>query len=79
MLSFVVRDEDAGPVENLSLPKRCAAIYIYRHDEMILPAADCHLEPDDEVVLLTHEDSLRELRERWTMIPLGSNGAESGG
>jgi trk system potassium uptake protein TrkA len=76
---FVIRGEDAGPVENLPLPKRCAVICVYRYDEMILPSADFHQEADDEVVLLAHEDSLREVRERWAVIPAGANGAESGG
>jgi trk system potassium uptake protein TrkA len=79
LFSFVIRGEDAGPVENLPLPKGCAVICVYRYDEMILPSADFHLEADDEVVLLAHEDSLREVRERWAVIPAGANGAESGG
>ena len=79
LFSFVARGEDTGPIENLPLPKRCAVICIYRHNEMILPTADFRLEPDDEVVLLAHEDSLREVREHWTVLSTGTNGAESGG
>ncbi len=69
LFSFIVREEDVGPVEELSLPKRCAAICIYRHDQMILPKADCVLKLKDEVVVLAHEDGLTELRERWALPP----------
>ncbi|MCB1825078.1 MAG: TrkA family potassium uptake protein [Candidatus Competibacteraceae bacterium] len=69
LFSFIVREEDVGPVEELSLPKRCAAICVYRHDEMSLPKAGFALKLKDEVVVLAHEDSLSELRERWAMPP----------
>ena len=58
-----------GPVEDLSLPKRCAAICVYRHDEMLLPKVGFALKLKDEVVVLAHEDSLPELRERWAVPP----------
>ncbi|MCP5196940.1 MAG: TrkA family potassium uptake protein [Gammaproteobacteria bacterium] len=67
LFSFVVREEEAGVVEALPLPRRCAAICIYRYDKMLLPAANFRLESGDEIVLLVHEDSLRELRDRWTV------------
>lgn len=69
LFSLIVREEDVGPVEELSLPKRCAAICVYRHDEMLLPKAGFALKLKDEMVVLAHEDSLPELRERWAVPP----------
>lgn len=66
---FAVREEDVGSVGDLPLPKRCRAICIYRYDKMILPTADFQLELGDEVLLLVHENSLRELRDRWALAP----------
>lgn len=79
LFSFVVREEEVGLVEDLPLPKRCKAICIYRYDKMILPTADFQLEPGDEVLLLVHENSLHELRDRWAVAPsvMGSDEADA--
>ena len=59
--SFVVRDEQIGALAALALPPQTRVICIYRDGRMILPDADTELKSDDEVVLLTHRDSLAEL------------------
>ncbi|HRY15470.1 MAG TPA: TrkA family potassium uptake protein [Candidatus Competibacteraceae bacterium] len=78
LFSFAVREEEVGKVGDLPLPKRCMAICIYRYDKMILPAKDVQLELGDEVVLLAHESSLRELRDHWTVAPPEAETGESG-
>ncbi|MDS4028182.1 MAG: TrkA family potassium uptake protein [Candidatus Contendobacter sp.] len=75
LFSFIVREEDVGSVEELSLPKRCAVICVYRQDKMILPRTDFVLKLKDEVVVLAHEAGLPELRERWA-LPLPPPAAE---
>lgn len=59
--SFVVRADQAGALAALALPAQTRVICIYRKDGLILPAADTLLKVDDEVVLLTHRDSLGDL------------------
>ncbi|HRF43627.1 MAG TPA: TrkA family potassium uptake protein [Candidatus Competibacteraceae bacterium] len=77
LFSFAVREEDAGTVEDLPLPKHCMAICIYRYDKMLLPTKAFQLELGDEVVLLAHEDSMRELRERWAVAPAAADSDET--
>jgi len=63
--AFVVHEEIQGPLNELDLPKNCRVMCIYRQDELILPEADTRLNPDDEVVLITHQKQLAGLRERF--------------
>jgi trk system potassium uptake protein TrkA len=62
--SFVVRDEQAGSLDDLGLPDQTRVICIYREDRVIFPDEDTRLRPEDEVVLLTHRDRLDELKDR---------------
>lgn len=62
--SFVVHDEQAGRLADLSLPDQTRVICVYRDDRLIFPEADTKLKPDDEVVLLTHRERLTELQEQ---------------
>lgn len=62
--SFVVRDEQAGPLSDLPLPDQTRVICIYREDRVIFPDGDTRLSREDEVVMLTHRDRLDELKER---------------
>lgn len=61
--SFVVRDDQAGPIADLGLPEQSRLVCAYRGDRLILPAPDVQLEPGDEVVLVVHRDSLERLQE----------------
>jgi len=63
---FAAREEDAGPVSDLPLPKRTRVICIYRGEEFVLPDPDTAIERGDEVILITHADNLSALRERWS-------------
>jgi len=65
LFSFVVRDEDAGPLAKLGLPEKARAILVYRGGEVILPQADTALKKGDEIVLLTDAGMLADLEERW--------------
>jgi trk system potassium uptake protein TrkA len=61
--SFVVRAEQEGSVAELKLPDQSRVVCIYRKNQFILPDPDTSLEKDDEVVLITHRDSLETLKE----------------
>jgi trk system potassium uptake protein TrkA len=63
--SFVVRDNDAGPVAELKLPKHSRVVCFYRDGNLVIPREDTTLEPEDEVVVITHRDRLAELEKRF--------------
>lgn len=63
VLSFVAREAQQGPIADLNLPKQSRVVCIYRKNRFILPDEDFELKQDDEVVLITHRDSVDELGE----------------
>lgn len=63
--AFVVREEDAGPISGLNLPKRTRAICVYRGEDFLLPDQDTAVAKGDEVVLIAHSDDVASLIERW--------------
>lgn len=60
----MVRDEQAGPLDDLGLPDQTRVIYIYRDGHLEIPTSDAQLKAQDEVVLLTHRDRLNELKQQ---------------
>ncbi|MFZ0486051.1 MAG: TrkA C-terminal domain-containing protein, partial [Arenicellales bacterium] len=66
VFSFVARKEDEMQVDALGLPKDSRIICIYRDDKFLLAESETTLKSGDEVVIITHRDSLAELTERWT-------------
>ena len=64
--SFVVRDEEHGPLGALELPDKSRVVCLYRDDKFILPDAETVLEVGDEVIIITHRENLAELRNRWS-------------
>lgn len=64
--SFVTREEDAGPVSALNLPRESRVVCLYRNDKFILPDPDTELKTGDEVVVITHRQHLAELTSRWS-------------
>lgn len=68
-LSFVVRDDQAGPIGGLDLPERARVICVYRRSELLFPDADTELKTEDEVVLIVHRDDCDAAIER---LGLGS-------
>lgn len=72
VFSFVAREEDARPVDELELPGETRVICIYRDEKFLLPEDDARLKAGDEVVLVTHVRNLPALAERWSAPPAGS-------
>ncbi len=66
VLSFVVRDEQAGTVETLGIPTPSRLICLYREGRFILPEAETPLERDDQVIILTHREHVQMLLEFWS-------------
>ncbi len=61
--SFVLREQEVGPLDQLGLPKGAKVICLYRNGEFILPEEDEKLKEDDEVVVITHSKVLNALRQ----------------
>lgn len=65
VFSFVVHEEQKGPLSQLELPKESRIMCLYRQDELLLPQDGTKLKLDDEVVLITHQKQLTHLREKF--------------
>jgi trk system potassium uptake protein TrkA len=63
--SFVVPEDAAGPLSDLSLPDDARPICVYRNETAFFPDGAFVLKPDDEVVLITRAGRLEALQERW--------------
>lgn len=67
VFSFVVHEEEEGPVQDLKLPDGSRAICLYRDGHFLLINADSVLKVGDEVVILLHSKHLPEFTERWSV------------
>lgn len=65
LFSFVVRDTEAVPVDQLDLPAHCRIVCVYRDDGAVLPDGDTQLQAGDEVVLVSGQRNIDHLRERF--------------
>jgi trk system potassium uptake protein TrkA len=65
VFSFVVREEDAGKIEALGLPRDSRVICSYRGGKFRLPEPGDEVRADDEVVVITHSRNVPDLEERW--------------
>lgn len=63
--SFLADADDVGPADELGLPKNSRAVMYYRDGEFRLVDQDTEFKKGDEVVVLTHSDNLKGLREKW--------------
>jgi trk system potassium uptake protein len=68
IFSFVLRKEDESPVSALGLPEETRIVCVYRDNEMLLPEEDTRLKADDEIILITRQEHLHQLVERWQAI-----------
>jgi len=59
--TFIVGEEDAGPLPELALPDEARIICLYRNNRFQFPGTDSRLRKYDEVVILTHSRNLPEL------------------
>ena len=69
VVSFVVRDNQVGPLADLELPESTRIVCLYRKNRFLLPDDRTRLQESDEVVLITHRDQLPEITERWVNPP----------
>lgn len=62
---FVAREDDAGRVEDLGLPKLARATHLYRGERFLLIDPGTKIAAGDEVVVITDAKSLAALHKRW--------------
>ncbi len=70
--SFVLPDEFEGTIDSLELPEKARVICIYRQSKLIIPDLETKYIGDDDVVVITHRDSLPSLEKRWNTVTPGS-------
>ena len=64
-LTFVARDEDEGTVEALDLPAKTRALAVMDENRAEPADSSTRIREGDEVVLVTHQDQLEKLKERF--------------
>lgn len=64
--TFVAREEDEGPADDLGLPGDARVIYLYRDDELVITDPSDQLKAGDEVVVIARTRDIKALRERWS-------------
>jgi trk system potassium uptake protein TrkA len=77
--SFVAGEKDEQELAGLDLPKNARVICFYRDGKFMLADAGSKLKKGDEVVVLTHRESLAEVKERFAPRPAGGNSEGLGG
>ncbi|BCN93508.1 TRK system potassium uptake protein TrkA [Thiomicrorhabdus immobilis] len=60
-ISFVARQQHAGAINELELPKSSRIICIYRNEKLIIPQEAEEIEEGDEVIVITYQKNLEEL------------------
>lgn len=64
VFSFVARPEDEGPLAKIAAPGQLRPICLYRDSGFILPEEDTEVKAQDEVVVITHQKFLAQLKDR---------------
>ena len=64
LISFVLREDEGGPIENLELPGDSRVICLYRDEELIFAKPELELKKGDQVVVLARTEDADELRDR---------------
>ncbi len=65
LFAFAMNDPDVHTAGDLQLPSQSNLICFYRGGVFHLADRDSRLHGGDELVVLTHSQNLRELRDRW--------------
>lgn len=66
VFSFVAREEDEKPINELGLPAGSRVMFCYRDEKFTLPEPDSKLKKGDEVMIITHSKNIKELHDRWS-------------
>jgi len=79
VFSFVARPEDEGPLEKIAIQGQLLPICLYRNNTFILPDKDTEVKTEDEVVVITYQEFLSQLKDRWAVKKESHQSSLSGG
>ena len=65
LFTFVAGKNEANRISKLALPEKTRVIFYYRDEQFHFVDENTHLKAKDEIVILTHSDSLPDLKKRW--------------
>lgn len=74
--SFVLESKEVRTVADLELPAGAKTICYYREEQFHLADEESTLQQGDDIVILTHSENLRTLRERWQPSHVSSEASE---
>jgi len=66
--SFVAKEEQAGAISDLTLPKPSRIMCLYRNEQLIIPDEDERIEVNDEVMIITHRKNIDALHEQLGLV-----------
>jgi trk system potassium uptake protein TrkA len=66
LFTFVAGKNEANPISELDLPEATRVVFYYRGDRFHFVDEKTRFKEKDEIVILTHSESLPALKERWT-------------
>lgn len=69
IFSFFTKEAHDGGAVELKLPSDSRVICLYRDNKFIVPLEDTPIKSGDEVVIVTHQRNLKELKEKWSVQP----------
>lgn len=65
IFSLTIEASEKGPIDSLNLPERTRTVCLYRDEKFYLPHEVKALKPGDEVILITSNQQLSELEQRF--------------
>jgi trk system potassium uptake protein TrkA len=65
LVSFVVGEDEAGPIEGLDLPGDSRVVCLYRGGDLVFAEPGLEVRKGDQIVVLARIDDVDALRERW--------------
>jgi trk system potassium uptake protein TrkA len=66
LISFVVGDDEDGPIEEVGMPGDSRIICLYREDKLIFAESGVELRKGDKIVVLARIKDVDALKERWS-------------
>ena len=60
VFSFVAREEDGKPIDELDIPEDSRVMFFYRDEKFMLPEPDSRLKRGDEAMIITHSRNIEK-------------------
>jgi trk system potassium uptake protein TrkA len=66
LVSFVIGEEEAGPLKDLELPGDSRIVCLYRDEKLVFAESGLEMQKGDKIVILARLKDVDALRERWS-------------